>query len=127
MTETVTVNCQIPQTWKAKIQRLAAERKKELTDIIYEALAQYLGEDVEATNTRLLTLQAEVLMLQKQVAELSTTVKKVQQQLLVPTSPLSISNPYTHKPKEITLSEADDLIEDEPDEILYDFLPPEER
>ena len=127
MTETVTVNCQIPQTWKAKIQRLAAERKKELTDIIYEALAQYLGEDVEATNTRLLTLQAEVLMLQKQVAELSTTVKKVQQQLLVPTSPLSISHPYTHKPNEITLSEADDLIEDEPDEILYDFLPPEER
>lgn len=127
MTEKVTVNCQIPQNWKSKIERLAAERKKEVSQIIYEALAQYLGEDVEASNTRLLTLQAEVIVLQKQLAELNTTVKKMQQQLLVTTSPLSISHPYAQNFKQFSPPEDEDLIEDEPDEILYDFLPPEER
>jgi len=120
MLEKVTVSSQVPPEWKAKIERLAADRKKTPNEIIYEAIAQYLGEDVKTNDSRLNILETDVSMLQRQVGELNLTIKSLRQRLLVSaTSTISIV--------ETTSNEDEDFIEDEPDEILYSFLPPEER
>ena len=129
----VIVSCQVPIAWKEKIDRLAADRKKEPQQIIYEALAQYLGEDIQTTDKRFLALETELTMLQKEQAQLNTTVKNLQQRLQAAASMISI--PDTVSPilpsipqVSVVKTETDEEdYEDEPDEILYDFLPPELR
>ncbi len=124
MVEKVMVSCQIPQDWQEKIARLAAERKKEPSLIIYEAIAQYLGENVETTDSRLNALETDV-------AQLGTTVNTLQQRLHTAASIMTASYAASGRPpqklqKEEPLADEDES-EDEPDEILYGFLPPEER
>ncbi|HAZ46400.1 MAG TPA: hypothetical protein DDW76_34050 [Cyanobacteria bacterium UBA11369] len=120
MAEKAMVSCQIPQDWKAKIEHLAAERKKDPSQIIYEALAHYLGEDVNRNDSRLNALEAEVTMLRSSISQLELIVKELQQRSpLVPTwgnSAAASVEPL-----------ADEDFIEEPDEILIDFLPPEER
>jgi predicted transcriptional regulator len=78
MAEKSIVSCQIPQDWKAKIDHLATERKKEPNQIIFEALAQYLGEDVNRNDTRLNALEAEVTTLRTSISQLERIVKELQ-------------------------------------------------
>lgn len=120
MTEKVTVSCQIPSNWKQKIERLAAERKKQSHQIIYEALAQYLGENIETTDNRLLALETELTQLRQEITNLNTTVQQLQRRWSTTSASASAF-------QDVTVADDDDFIEDEPDEILYDFLPPEER
>jgi predicted transcriptional regulator len=121
MTEKSIVSCQIPQDWKVKIEHLAAERKKEPSQIIYEALAQYLGEDVNRNDSRLNALEAEVTALRGSISQLELIVKELQQRShLVSTwsnSSAASVQPFTDE----------EFIEEEPDEISIDFLPLEER
>ncbi|HAX74399.1 MAG TPA: hypothetical protein DCY88_00815 [Cyanobacteria bacterium UBA11372] len=120
MTEKSIVSCQIPQDWKAKIEHLAKERKKEPSQIIFEALAQYLGEDVNKNDSRLNALEAEVTTLRASISQLEGIVKELQMRSpLVPT--WSNSAATSVEPL------ADEDFIEEPDEILIDFLPPEER
>ena len=120
MAEKSIVSCQIPQNWKAKIEHLAAERKKDPSQIIFEALAQYLGENVNTNDTRLNALEAEVTTLRASLSQLERIVKELQMRSpLVPTwgnSAAASVEPL-----------ADEDFIEEPDEILIDFLPPEER
>ncbi len=120
MAEKAMVSCQIPQDWKAKIEHLAAERKKEPSQIIYEALAHYLGEDVNSNDSRLNALEAEVTMLRSSISQLELIVKELQQRSHV-FSTSSNSSAASVEPL------ADEDFIEEPDEILIDFLPPEER
>ncbi|MFB2835950.1 hypothetical protein [Floridanema evergladense] len=116
MEEKVKVSCKIPQEWEAKIELLAKERKTQPSKIIYEALAQYLGENANTDDSRLNALEVEVTMLKRQIAELTILVRNRQPNSLtkLPEVPANVEDDH-------------DFIEDEPDEILYDFLPPEER
>lgn len=116
MGEKIKVGCKIPQEWLAKIELLAKERKTEPNKIIYEALGRYLGENANTDDSRLNILEVELTMLKRQVAELTILVKNRQ------LSPLGMSPEV-----QPNVEDDDDFIEDEPDEILYDFLPPEER
>ncbi|MDB9312825.1 hypothetical protein PN462_06905 [Spirulina sp. CS-785/01] len=85
----------------------------------YEAIAQYLGETVESSETRLASLETQMATLQKTLSQLNLTVASLQKQLITPTPP---------QPSPQGKPQPDaELLEDEPDEILYDFLPPEER
>ncbi|MFB2936383.1 hypothetical protein ACE1B6_14125 [Aerosakkonemataceae cyanobacterium BLCC-F154] len=116
MGEKIKVSCKIPQEWEAKIELLAKERKTQTSKIIYEALAQYLGENANTDDSRLNALEVEVTMLKRQLAELTILIKNQQ-----PNSLVKLPKVQTN------VDDDDDFIEDEPDEILYDFLPPEER
>jgi len=116
MGEKIKVGCKIPQEWQAKIELLAKERKTEPSKIIYEALGRYLGENANTDDSRLNALEVEVTMLKRQVSELVILVKNR------PTSSLGMFAEVQQND-----DDDDDFIEDEPDEILYDFLPPEER
>lgn len=122
MTEEVQLICQIPKNWKQKIERLASERKKQPNHIISEAIAQYLGEDIQTTDNRLLALETELTKLRIEIAGLNTTVQYLQRQgMVAPT----LINPLQRDVR--VIDDDEDFLEDEPDEILYDFLPPEER
>lgn len=116
MGEKVKINFKIPQEWQTKIELLAKERKTEANKIIYEALGRYLGENTNTDDSRLNVLEVEVTMLKRQVAELV---------LLVKNRPTNSLGKFPEVQQNI--EDDDDFIEDEPDEILYDFLPPEER
>jgi hypothetical protein len=116
MAEKIKIGCKIPQEWQAKIELLAKERKTVPNKIIYEALGQYLGENANTDDSRLNILEVEVTMLKRQLAELTVLVKNRQ--------PSSLGKLVQ---VQSNTDEDDDFIEDEPDEILYDFLPPEER
>lgn len=116
MGEKIKVGCKIPQEWQEKIALLAKERKTEPNKIIYEALGQYLGENANTDDSRLNILEVELTMLKRQVAELAILLKNRQ--------PSSLGMSMKVQPN---VEEDDDFVEDEPDEILYDFLPPEER
>lgn len=128
MVDQTMVSCQIPSDWKAKIDRLAAERKKEPNQIIHEALAQYLGEDAKIKDSRLNTLETEVKFLRSLISQLDLTVKGLQQRsqtaIISEAASVQLSQTLQMQPN---ADEDDDSVEDEPDEILYDFLPPEER
>ena len=120
MAEKSIVSCQIPQDWKAKIEHLAKERKKEPSQIIFEALAQYLGEDVNKNDSRLNALEAEVTTLRASISQLEGIVKELQMRSpLVPT--------WSNSAATSVEQWADEDFIEEPDEILIDFLPPEER
>ncbi|NJR21297.1 MAG: hypothetical protein HC786_03490 [Richelia sp. CSU_2_1] len=120
MVERSIVSCQIPQDWKAKIEQLAALRKQDPSQILFEALAQYLGEDVNTNDTRLNALETEVTALRASISQLEGTVKELQlRSPLVPT--------WNNSTVASVESLADEDFLDEPDEILIDFLPPEER
>ena len=128
MAEKAMVSCQIPQDWKAKIEHLAAERKKEPSQIIYEALAQYLGEDVNSNDSRLNALEAEVTTLRGSISQLELIVKELQQRShVVSTSSNSSAASVGISPIQSVQPFADEDFIEEPDEILIDFLPPEER
>jgi predicted nuclease with TOPRIM domain len=132
MSENPQVSCQVPADWKAKIQHLAVLRGKTPEEIIYEALGQYLGEEQSSYENRFNRLEVEVSSLNTNIASLTSTVKDLQQRLIAAASIISI--PETNS---ITVSKMipnininsmyQEDLEDEPDEILYEFLDPKDR
>ncbi|AFZ14564.1 hypothetical protein Cri9333_3754 [Crinalium epipsammum PCC 9333] len=130
MSENPQVSCQVPPDWKAKIQHLAVLRGKTPEEIIYEALGQYLGEEQSTNETRFNTLEVEVSSLNTNIASLTSTVKDLQQRLVTAASIISIpetnSIPAPKMIQNINSLYQEDL-EDEPDEILYEFLDPKDR
>lgn len=126
MPENSMVSCPIPLDWQAKIEVLATQRRKSPEEIVYEAIAHYLGENALTSDNRLSALEVEVSSLHGLVAELSSTVKDLQQGLVTAASSISVAETKTVNPTQVLQKVDPDLdedIEDEPDEILYDFLP----
>ncbi len=105
MSDLIKVHCEIPLLWKSKLERLAAERKIAPTDLMREAIATYLGEAIGPHTARLNALEAEVVALRGAVQSLTRPIAMAPQ----PPTPFSLHSALT-----------DD--EDEPDEVLYDFL-----
>lgn len=55
-----TISARIPDEMFDRLESLAAETGKDRTDLITEAIAQYLGDAVESVGDRLGTLEREV-------------------------------------------------------------------
>jgi len=54
------ISARIPDEMFDRLEHLAAETGKDKTDLITEAIAQYLGVAVESVGDRLLALEREV-------------------------------------------------------------------
>jgi predicted DNA-binding protein len=120
----VVMSCRVSQTWQQKIEKIATDRNKSSAEIMTEAIALYLGEVGANSSDRLLALEGDVAVLKQMLSQFQTTLMLLQQQLnpnLTPnlTLPSSVSQPFF----ENAIAEEEDW-EDEPDEILYDFLEP---
>lgn len=66
-----TISARIPGEMFDRLEGLAAETGKDRTDLITEAIAQYLGDAVESVGDRLGTLEREVEALQGKLTLLS--------------------------------------------------------
>lgn len=122
------ISCDIPLQWKIKIEQIATARKKTSQEIAGEAIALYLGENNEIALTRIQQLEAEVFTLRQNLTQLTTTVHDLQQRLTTAASVMATSpSPMTKKNTQPLTSFSDEEIEDEPDEILYDFLESKDR
>ena len=143
----------IPEEWIERFDTLAKERGRSRTDIILEALAQYLG--IEGNQV---VLKSEVERIKSQLTALQDRVAKTEgygQQLAVMMSKLQqlerivVSNDSSKEDSDVATAQSstpesasvksldrdsfasldeddldDDDLYDEPDEILADFLPP---
>ncbi|MDJ1167916.1 hypothetical protein PMG71_00580 [Roseofilum sp. BLCC_M154] len=106
-------------SWQEKIAQIASDRQKTSEEVVQEAIALYLGEVAANSGDRLVVLEQEVALLKQTVNQLHTLITVIRQQQLKDTS-----NQKTPVSETIFMPEIDDDIEDEPDEILYDFLEP---
>lgn len=125
MPDFATVQVAMPFAWLTKVDKLAQERDRSSQEILQAAIAQYLGVPLPNQDSRLGQLEADVQDLKTQLRQLNRTLSQQQQQ----------SRSQSSAPKPKVLAEPtpsgnwidDDEDVDEPDEVLLDFLPPEER
>lgn len=120
MSDVIRVHCELPLAWKMKLERLAAERKQAPADVMTEAIAYYLGETVNTNAQRLDSLDSEVTSLRQSLHELTQRLDYVQA-IALKRSPALATPPPPPSDHEYW------DIDDEPDEILYDFLDPKDR
>ncbi len=120
MVDHLQVSYAIPPEWQAKLERLAAARNLTSAEVLYEAIAHYLGEDT----SRLQTLEDKILVLQEAVADLNATVTQLKRQVIAPVLPPNIGSSPSLRASTPTQPLSYEDVEDEPDEILYDFLEP---
>jgi len=109
----------ISRDWQEKIGKIASDRQKSSQEVVQEAIALYLGEVAANSGDRLVALEQEVIRLRQMVNQLHTTVTVMRKQQL---SETSHQNPPVSGT--VLMPETDEDMEDEPDEILYDFLEP---
>lgn len=125
MTDYVAVNCQIPSPWLDKLESVATIRNQSLSVVVQDAIAQYLGESNLTTNKDVEDLRVQILTLQQQFDNLKAHVEVKDKQLLTLATINQIKPQLLpHLPTAISDEE---VYEDEPDEVLYDFLEPEYR
>ncbi|QIZ71848.1 hypothetical protein [Oxynema aestuarii] len=127
MTENFNLNREIPPDWHSKLEEIARLRQTSIDCIVAEAIAQYLGEDTPPHDRRLEVLENRVSQLSQNLDRLQKILSQLQLQNLsddrdrpLPPSP---TTPTVSPPP--NFSPMDEVIYDEPDEILYDFLEPE--
>lgn len=123
----VTLTCQISPNWQNKIEKIAADRNKSSEEIIAEAIALYLGEVGVNSSDRLLALEGEVAVLKQMLSQFNTTVTLLQQQQAISNTDPQLNTNSTLPlpfPQPLVDSSLEEEIEDEPDEILYDFIEP---
>lgn len=106
-------------SWQEKIAQIASDRQKTSEEVVQEAIALYLGEVAANSGDRLLALEKEVALLKQTVNQLHTLITVMRQQQLKDTSSQKTAISET-----VFMPEIDEDMDDEPDEILYDFLEP---
>ncbi|MDB9515756.1 hypothetical protein PN466_02135 [Roseofilum reptotaenium CS-1145] len=109
----------ISSSWQEKIGKIASDRQKTSQEVVQEAIALYLGEVAANSGDRLVALEREVTLLKQTVNRLHTLVTVMRQQQL--SAPSTQQTPISET---VLMPEPDDDMDDEPDEILYDFLEP---
>lgn len=136
MIEYSRISCQVPSAWKAKLERLATERHRAPEQIFYEAIAQYLGETAvteAAERDPMVMFSAEIAVLRQEVSSLRAMIQSATQPFLAQADQSNSSADISAAPAmrstpSSSLTDDDwDEDEDEPDEILYDFLEPDRR
>jgi hypothetical protein len=123
------MRCRIPLAWQLQLEAIAQRTDQSIEQLVYHAIGQYLGQiekaviekpAIEPPASALNEVRQQVLALTARMTAL--------EQAACPESPARspISLPLVVPLLvEENLSEVEeDDIEDEPDEILYDFLEP---
>lgn len=118
----------IPQEWMDRFEDLAKQTGRSLTELIQEALAQYIGADLGARSpSQLEQFRSELAFLRQKVTELEPYKERVEMlsvRLEAIEGKRSQAENKSTSSQNLPLDEADDDdFDDEPDEILTDFLP----
>jgi predicted transcriptional regulator len=132
----IVLSTQVPQTWAKKLEVLAEQTGRSLTELVREAVAQYLGvEEQKYSEVKLEQVEAELVLLKQKVAELEPYKAQVatilmrlaviEQAIAQDREPINISQTFSAATSWSANMQAlvNDDIDDEPDEILIDFLP----
>lgn len=118
------ININLPSLWEDKIQNLALEKKQSLSELIIDIIGEYLDDNLtdidqlphnyQQLHERITALEEKHYVIQRLQSRLDITEKLV----------ASLQNNFTSRPfQSLTHSLIiDDDMEDEPDEILTDFL-----
>ncbi|MGF1481709.1 MAG: ribbon-helix-helix protein, CopG family [Cyanophyceae cyanobacterium] len=114
----------VPQKWIERFELLSAQTGRSLTELVREAIAQYIGMDREVT----VELEEEIVELKQKVSELEPhkqQLKSLHVRLEILEQKLSQTQADKTFQQSATPSPMldDDDFDDEPDEILTDFLP----
>lgn len=131
----ILLGAKVPQEWLNQFEELAKQTGRSLTELVREALAQYIGvqENLSSGVSQLKAFEAELALLKQKVASLESYKHQVTQltlrlgaieQVMVQAQTQAIT-PSTSSFSDSLLIEtgAIDDVDDEPDEVLRDFLP----
>ncbi|MBE9179929.1 hypothetical protein IQ268_15260 [Oculatella sp. LEGE 06141] len=142
MAEQPMVGCQIPQEWQEKLEAIAANTGRQATQIVYEAIAQYLAEtDIGTLAGQLREVKHRLEQVEKRMGQADVLAE----QIIALSARLVALEDTTDSPQALPTQFATNIyhtnavsvaehqaivdaiagleeVEDEPDEILYDFL-----
>ena len=138
MTEQPRIKCAIPQSWQAELEILAEQAGQSVEQIVYEAIAQYLGkmrlDKPEISANALMQMQSQLQRLESQLAKADMALMQTTSlttRVIAIEQAIGRSTQTHDSPPQADLDEddgieddgiEDDGIEDEPDEILISFL-----
>jgi hypothetical protein len=68
------VGARVPELWMSKIKALSETTGLSQTELIYQAIGQYLGEDVATVGDRLSTIEGEVTAIKQRLGKLTASL-----------------------------------------------------
>ncbi len=113
----------IPEEWYAEIQQICERRGISVSDFLIEATAKALRKNVHAANRDSLPLSNQETT-QKRLTAVEESLLVLTQRLTKMEQQAASSKPFP-QPLASAPTNWDDLPDDEPDEVLIDFLEPE--
>jgi hypothetical protein len=126
MNKPLNITLDLPSLWLEKIEQLAQEKQQPLTDFITDIIGQYLGDNLHNNRLDRLEKQDQDLITRLTILESKNydieNLKhrfEIMEKLVASLQTQVISRPLDRIQHSIMLHEE---IEDEPDEILTDFL-----
>lgn len=127
----------VPQEWIDRFEKLAKQRGHSVTEVVRDALAKYIGIDANSAKmfSQLEQCQTEIKLLKKKITELElykTQIKDLSIRLScveqnigkIQTQSINTNSKASSETWLIKDTIDEDDFDDEPDEILTDFLPP---
>ena len=128
--ETTTIETTVPQEWANQLNQFSLETGRSVKELVQEAIGQYLKTISTSLNPNSKQLEdslleQELLILQQKVQSLELLFHQVSKLEAKITSIEKIIIPEVPITSDSTFAQllTDDSDEDEPDEILTDFLP----
>ena len=124
--KTLNLNIELPLEWLEKIQSLAQQQEQTLEETITDLIGQNLGLDTQTL--KLNRLRKQNLELEQRLAVLESQdyqIEKLHNRLEIMEKLIAQlqTQRFSSRPTFLNLPAAvDDDIEDEPDEVLTDFL-----
>ncbi|MEG3436125.1 ribbon-helix-helix protein, CopG family [Pannus brasiliensis CCIBt3594] len=110
--ETARLETTLPRPWLDRLRAIARERGQSIEEVTRQAIAAYLG--ISPIEMEIATLRLEI----GEISKLSTQIAALHARLSLLEGRALMRTPSTA----VESGEEDDY-EDEPDEILNDFLP----
>jgi hypothetical protein len=128
--ETTTIETIVPQEWANQLNQYSLETGRSVAELVQEAIGQYLKTiptslNPNSENLEDSRIEQELLILQQKVQSLELLFHQVSKLEAKITSIEKIIIPEVPITSDSTFAQllTDDSDEDEPDEILTDFLP----
>lgn len=126
MNKLLNITLDLPSQWLEKIEHLAQEKQQPLTELITDIIGQYLGDNLHDNRLDRLEKQDQDLITRLTILESKDydidNLKhrfEIMEKLVASLQTQVISRPFDRIGDSIMIHED---IEDEPDEILTDFL-----
>ncbi|MFM6191656.1 hypothetical protein [Planktothrix sp.] len=128
--ETTTIETTVPQEWANQLNQFSLETGRSVKELVQEAIGQYLKTISTSLNPNSKQLEdslleQELLILQQKVQSLELLFHQVSkleakitsiEKIIIPEVPITSDSTFA----QLLTNDSD---EDEPDEILTDFLP----